>query len=179
MGSRGASERTPHFIDKSPYNTIKLPLIARLFPGARIVFVARDPRDAVLACFRQRFRMNPSNFELLTLEGAARLYAATMRLFELYRTNLPFDIREVRLEDVIADFDAEIGALCDFTRIGWNDGMRNFAERAKERVIATPSANRIAKGLDPSISGQWKAYARELEPVTPVLQPWIERFGYT
>ena len=33
------------FIDKHPLNTFKLPLIARLFPDARILFARRDPRD--------------------------------------------------------------------------------------------------------------------------------------
>jgi tetratricopeptide (TPR) repeat protein len=179
MKIRGASELARNFIDKSPYNTIKLPLIARLFPEARIVFVARDPRDVALGCFRQRFRMNPSNFELLTLDGAARFYAATMRLFDLYRAKLPIEICEVRLEDAIADFEATIGKLCAFTGLAWSEDMRNFAERARDRVIATPSANQVARGLDPSASGQWKPYAAEIENILPILAPWVTRFGYS
>lgn len=179
MEKRGASDATRNFIDKSPYNAIKLPLIARLFPEARIIFVARDPRDVALGCFRQRFRMNPSNFELLTLEGAARFYAATMRLFELYRAKLPLDVCEVRLEDVIGNFEVSVGQLCAFTGLAWSEDMRNFAELARDRAIATPSANQVARGLDPSARGQWRLYAAELESVMPILAPWIERFGYS
>src|SRR5437879_4483085 len=39
-------------VDKHPLNTLKLPLIARLFPGARIALVYRAPPDVVLSCFR-------------------------------------------------------------------------------------------------------------------------------
>src|SRR5262249_9794996 len=62
------------FLDKYPMNTLKLPLIARLFPDARILFARRDPRDVVLSCFRRRFKMNAAMYELLTLPGAAALY---------------------------------------------------------------------------------------------------------
>ena len=58
------------FIDKHPLNGLKLPLIARLFPEARILLAMRDPRDVVWSCFRRRFRMSAPYFELLTLEPA-------------------------------------------------------------------------------------------------------------
>src|SRR5262249_6880567 len=37
------------FVDKYPMSTLKLPLIARLFPNAKILFACRDPREVVLA----------------------------------------------------------------------------------------------------------------------------------
>ena len=46
------------FVDKQPAGTLYLPIIARLFPRARILFALRDPRDVVLSCFRQAFQMN-------------------------------------------------------------------------------------------------------------------------
>ena len=57
------------FIDKHPLNTLKLPLIARMFPDARILFACRDPRDVVLSCFRRRFKMNAAMYQLLSLAG--------------------------------------------------------------------------------------------------------------
>ena len=68
------------FVDKHPLHSLKLPLIARLFPNAKILFAYRDPRDVVLSCFRRRFNMNPAMYQLLTLEGAAAFYDATMQL---------------------------------------------------------------------------------------------------
>ena len=100
MRERGVEYCNRVLIDKLPFNIIKLPLIAKLFPAAPIIFMIRDPRDVILSCFRQRFRMNPSMFELLTLEGAARFYDQTMRLADLYRAKLPLNIRQVRQEDL-------------------------------------------------------------------------------
>ena len=68
------------FVDKHPLNTLKLPLIARLFPRAKILFACRDPRDVVLSCFRHRFQMSAPIYEMLSLQGAARYYDAVMAL---------------------------------------------------------------------------------------------------
>ena len=53
------------FVDKYPLNSERLPLIAKLFPEARILFALRDPRDVVLSCFRRRFEMNPRDVRVL------------------------------------------------------------------------------------------------------------------
>ena len=73
------------FIDKHPLNTLNLPLIARLFPRAKILFMCRDPRDVVLSCYRRRFNMNPAMYQMLTLDGAAQFYDAVMDSSELAR----------------------------------------------------------------------------------------------
>ena len=70
------------FVDKHPLNTLKLPLIARLFPDAKILFARRDPRDVVWSCYRRRFAMSGSAYQLLTLPGAAGYYDAAMRIAE-------------------------------------------------------------------------------------------------
>jgi tetratricopeptide (TPR) repeat protein len=163
-------------IDKMPFATIRIPLIARLFPQATIVFAMRDPRDVVWGCFRQRFTMNATTRELLTLEGAARLYDETMRLAELYREKLSPKVFDLRLEDLIDDFDGRTRALCDFAGLPFQDSMRDFAGRG--HAITTPSSIQIARGLNRRGVGQWRRYARQMEPVLPILAPWVARFGY-
>ncbi|HQR10552.1 MAG TPA: sulfotransferase [Casimicrobiaceae bacterium] len=166
------------FIDKQPYYTLKLPLIARLFPAAKIVFSLRDPRDVVLSCFRRRFLMSAPNFEFLTLEGTARLYDATMRLAELYRAKLPLDLLQLRHEDLVSDFEPRVRDTCDFIGLTWQDSMRDFAARARTQAIVTPSSVQVTKGINREGIGHWRRYAPQLAPVLPILQPWVERFGY-
>jgi len=72
-------------IDKQPWNLVEIPFIARLFPGARIVTVLRDPRDVCLSCFQQYFALNAGNVHFLTLGGAAAIYAQTMGLWQTLR----------------------------------------------------------------------------------------------
>lgn len=178
LAEHGIEAQGKVLIDKQPYNTVKLPLIARLFPEARIVFNLRDPRDVVLSCFRRRFRMNPSNYELLTLDGAARLYDAIMRLAVLYRAKLPLAIRDMRYEAFVDDFEAEILVLCEFIALPWHDAMRDSAGPANRRAIVTPSAAQISQGLSKGGIGAWRRYAEELSSVLPILAPWVARLGY-
>jgi tetratricopeptide (TPR) repeat protein len=166
------------FIDKHPLHTLKLPLIARLFPRAKVLFAVRDPRDIVLSCFRRRFKMNAAMFELLTLDGAAALYDAVMTFAEQVRPLLGLDWRVVRHESLVADLDAEIRGICGFLGLPWVAGMDDFAQRAGRREHATPSTAQLSGGLDRSGIGHWRRYAAQLQPVMPTLAPWIRHFGY-
>jgi tetratricopeptide (TPR) repeat protein len=164
------------FIDRYPLNTLKLPLIAKLFPDAKILFALRDPRDVVWSCYRRRFQMSSPMYQFLTLAGAAAFYDAVMgfklRLDEL----VDLDQRTVRHEDLLADFEGEVKAICGFIGLEWNAAMRDVAARTGDRAIATPSTAQIARGLNADGVGQWRRYADHLP--LGVLRPWAERFGY-
>jgi Tfp pilus assembly protein PilF len=166
------------FIDKQPINSLHLPLIARLFPDARIVFARRDPRDVVLSCFRRRFLMNRYTFELLTPEGAARLYAAAMRIADRTRRLAPLDVLELGHEDLVEDFEGEMGRLCAFLGLGWSGELGTFQDRVRSAAVATPSASQLSRGLNAGGIGQWRRYSHQLKPLMPILEPWVPRFGY-
>jgi tetratricopeptide (TPR) repeat protein len=162
------------FVDKHPLNTLKLPLIARLFPRAKILFACRDPRDVVLSCFRRRFRMNPAMYQMLTLGGAARFYDAVMDFAECVRPLLGLDWHEVRYERLMADFDSQMRAVCAFLGLEWSAGMQQFAWRVQARESATPSTAQLARGLDPSGVGHWQHYREPLEWIQPVIERWVD-----
>jgi tetratricopeptide (TPR) repeat protein len=166
------------FVDKHPLNTLKLPLIGRLFPDARIIFARRDPRDVVLSCFRRRFRMSAPYYQMLTLGGAAELYDAAMRFAECEIDAGCIGAHIVRHEDVVADFDAEAKAICAFVGLDWTESMRDFAARTRDRSISTPSAAQLARGLNAGGVGQWRRYRAQMASVLPILEPWVERFSY-
>jgi tetratricopeptide (TPR) repeat protein len=166
------------FVDKHPLNTFKLPLIARLFPQAKILFARRDPRDVVLSCYRRRFAMSGPAYQLLTLPGAAGYYDAAMTIAERMAPALAARTQVVGHEALIADFDATARAACDFLGLGWTEALRDFAQRVKERGVATPSGAQLAGGLSAEGIGQWRRYRTQLAPALPRLAPWVERFGY-
>jgi hypothetical protein len=68
--------------------------------------------------------------------------------------------------------------MCEFAGLDWSEELRRFDRTAQRRGVATASAGQVRKGLYDG-SGQWKPYARYLEPVLPILAPWIEKFGYS
>ncbi|MGI9170623.1 MAG: sulfotransferase, partial [Caulobacteraceae bacterium] len=164
-------------IDKLALHTPALPVIAKLFPRAKILFARRDPRDVVLSCFRRQFRMNPATYEFLTLEGAAAYYDQTMRLADRYRAKLPLDIRDVRNEDLVADFEGEIRDILQYIGLDWDPAIHGFPARARA-FSTTPSAPQVARGINAGGIGQWRRYRRQLAPVLATLEPWAARFGY-
>ena len=166
------------FIDKLPLASVQLPVIAKLFPQARVLFALRDPRDVVLSCFRRRFALNPAMYELLTLSGAAAYYDAVMALSERYRELLPLSQITVRYESLVDDFEGTSRATCAFLGLQWDSAMFDFAEKARTRGIATPSAAQVSRGLNREGQGVWKRYREQMAPVLPILEPWVERFGY-
>jgi tetratricopeptide (TPR) repeat protein len=178
VGAAGVQVSGKQFVDKHPLNTLKLPLIARLFPDAKILFAARDPRDIVLSCFRHRFRMSAPIFELLTVAGAARYYDAVMRLTLCLTGILPLEFCMVRHEDVVTGFRREMQRLCEYLNLEWVEAMGDFALRTQKRAALTPSTAQLVRGLSTEGLGQWHRYRRHLEPVLPLLAPWAKQFLY-
>jgi hypothetical protein len=178
VAAEGARPKGKVFVDKHPLHTFRLPVIAKLFPEAKVLFARRDPRDVVLSGFRRRFAMNGPMYQLLTLAGAARFYDAAMQMGERLGHELPLAHHVVRHEALVEDFDATARAVCDFLDLPWTDAVRGFAERIQDRGVATPSGAQLAAGLSAEGIGAWRRFALQLAPVMPILQPWVERFGY-
>jgi tetratricopeptide (TPR) repeat protein len=165
------------FVDMDPMKGTRLPMIARLFPQARIVIMRRDPRDVVLSCFRTSFVPTASSCQFATLEGAARHYDTLMRLQQECLATLPLASHEVFYEQLVADFDGTTKTLCDFTGLVWSDDLRRFDRTAEARGVTTASQTQVRRGLYDG-RAQWRRYEAELAPIMPILQPWIEKLGY-
>ncbi|HEY2444663.1 MAG TPA: sulfotransferase [Rhizomicrobium sp.] len=166
------------FLDKLPLNSLRLPLISRLFPHARILLALRDPRDVVLSCFRHRFRVYANSFEFLRIEDCARYYSAVMSLVQLCRERLTLNLLECRYEELVDDFDGTVRGICRFVGVDWSDSLRNFSAAAERIDRRSQSAAQVRRGLYKGAIGQWRRYRPELAPAIPHLQPWIKRFGY-
>lgn len=164
-------------VDMNPMNGMKLPLIARLFPEARIVIMRRDPRDVVLSCFRQNFRVSAPALAFSSLDEAARHYAATMALTELCLAAMPLARHVVRYDALVADFESVTRELCAFTNVDWSPELRRFDRVAQTRGVTTASAPQVRRGLFDG-GGRWRRYVDQLAPILPILAPWVERFEF-
>jgi tetratricopeptide (TPR) repeat protein len=166
------------FVDKQPLNTTKLPLIAKLFPKAKLIFALRDPRDVVFSCYRRHFGVNGMTYAFLKLDTAARFYAGVMDLTELFRAKLACEVYEHRYEDMVVDFEPRVRAVCDFLGIAWDDKMREFNKYVPALDLRSPSVMQVRKPLYSDALAQWRRYGEDLQPIVPILAPWAEKFGY-
>jgi tetratricopeptide (TPR) repeat protein len=173
----GADRAAKHFVDMDPLKGMKLPLIAKLFPGARVIVMRRDPRDVVWSCFRTNFALSAAAWEFTSLKSTARHYDALMRFMEQCFEALPLNVYELRYDDLVSDFDATTQALCAFLDLPWSIEMRAFDKTAQRRGVATASASQVRRGLYDGTK-QWERYKAQMAPVLPILAPWVERFGF-
>jgi tetratricopeptide (TPR) repeat protein len=166
-------------VDKNPLNMLCLPMILRLFPDACIVLCIRHPCDVLLSCSMQAFRSPAFRTMCSSLPRLARGYTEAFEQccghIEVFKPR----VLEWRYETVVADPGAAIARLGDFLEVVDASSMMDFAGNARRKqFIATPSYAQVTQPMNTAAVGRWKHYREQFEPVLPVLQPWLERFGY-
>jgi tetratricopeptide (TPR) repeat protein len=164
---RDAGQR---LVDKNPLNLMRLPVIRRVFPNARIILALRDPRDVLLSCYMQHFRA--PDFALLcrSLETLAAGYRRAFDFWYEQARLLRPAVREVRYETFVADFERETRNLLEFLEVPWHDATLQPAQRARAKgYISTPSYSQVVEPVNARSVGRWKGYARYLEPVLPMI----------
>ncbi len=166
-------------VDKFPLNIAHVGLIHRVFPDAKFILALRHPCDCVLSCFMQTFKLNEAMMNFLSLDQSAKLYAEVMELWSAYRQKLDLDVHVLKYEDLVQDLEGTCKPLIRFLGLEWDDNLHNYQKTALERGnINTPSYSQIVQPLYKQASGRWANYRKQMEPVLPVLQPWIDAFGY-
>jgi hypothetical protein len=167
-------------IDKNPLTMNLLPLVRRLFPDARIILALRHPCDVILSCFIANFRLNDGMSSFLRLLTAAELYDLSFRYYEHVQQLMPMPTHTVVYENVVADRESELRKLFDFLGLDWHDAVLDHQKTALGRGrIKTASYAQVVEPIYTRSAGRWQKYRKHLEPVFPVLAPWIEKFGYT
>ncbi|MBL8297067.1 MAG: sulfotransferase [Rhodanobacteraceae bacterium] len=170
---------TTRLVDKNPLNLLKLPLIRRLWPRARIVLALRHPADVVLSNYMQNFRSPVFVALCETLQSTAQGYAAAMDFWLDQQALLGGDVYVSRYEDLVADLPARARALTDFLGLSWDPALLRPDAHARERgYISTPSYAQVTEPVNARAVGRWQAYAHWILPLRPLLDPYAERWGY-
>lgn len=167
-------------IDKNPLSMIRMPLIHRLFPDAKIILAMRHPCDVVLSCFMQNFKPTEAMASFLDLPNAARTYDRIFQYWETCRAVFPLDVRMLRYEAMVADAGAAVRPLFDFLGLDWEEAALDHQKTAAARgYIRTPSYAQVMEPIYASASGRWKRYEAQMREILPILEPWVERYGYS
>lgn len=166
-------------VDKMPLNTVDVPVIVRVFPNARFILAIRHPCDVSLSCLMQNFATNAGMANFFMIEDVVHLYAQVMNAWLHYVDVLPLHYHQIRYEDLIEDMVAETRKLLDFLGLPWDDAVLEHTEHARQRgSINTPSYHQVVQPIYQHSKFRWRRYEEQLRDVLPVLQPFIERFGY-
>jgi len=165
----------PWFTDKMPLNETHLGLIGLLFPNSPLLHVIRHPLDVVLSVYSNL--LTHGFYCAYALESAARHYALVMDLVDHYCREMELNYLRVRYEDIVDDQEASIRRVLDFVGAEFDPACLAFHEN--RRYARTASYAQVTEKLNDRSRYRYRHYLRELQPVIPILQPTIERLGYT
>jgi hypothetical protein len=125
----------PRYGDKTPGYVTELPLVAALFPEARIVHLIRDGRNVALSY----------SVELgASVLDAIRLWRARVRDARSAGRALGHGrYREIRYEELVTDPDTTLRAVCSFIGLPFSDRMLRHWEHAPQMLARMPDRYRF------------------------------------
>jgi hypothetical protein len=83
----------------------------------------------------------------------------------------------VRYEDIVTDQEAQVRRMLDFIGAPFDAKCLSFHEN--RRFARTASYAQVTEKLYDRSKERWRHYREQLAPVLPILQPSIERLGYS
>jgi hypothetical protein len=156
-----------------------MPIIRRLFPDARIILALRHPCDVVFSCFATNFKLNDGMSSFLRLDSAAELYDLSFANFEKAQSLFKLPVHRTIYENVVSNRETELESLLDFLGLNWSDKVLDHEATALSRGrIKTASYAQVVQPIYSQSAGRWTNYRKQLEPILPVLAPWIGKLGY-
>lgn len=163
------------FTDKMPLNETHMGLIALLFPDSPMIHVIRHPLDIMVSAVSNHF--THGFFCASALETAALHYTRVMDLVQKYRAEMALRYLAVRYEDMVEDQEATVRSVLDFVGEKFDPACLQFHQN--QRYARTASYAQVTEPLYSRSRFRYKHYRKHLEPVIPILRPYIERLGYT
>jgi tetratricopeptide (TPR) repeat protein len=166
-------------VDKNPLNLLRVPMIRRLFPEARIILALRHPCDVILSCYMQNFRSPAFMVLCSTLERLAKSYVNAMRFWIHHQPLLCPDALILRYEQTVSDFDHQVQVIADYLGIEDRAPLAGFAAHAAgKKYISTPSYSQVTEPVNTRAVARWEPYRAYFEPVFPLLEPVARHWGY-
>ena len=153
-----AAEAALRVTDKLPGNVAYLPLIARMFPNARIIVCRRHPMDIAWSIYKNSF--SNSMAYATNLNHIAEVQKLTGDFMDRWITEMPDRSLEVLYEEVVDDFEAGARRIVSFAGLDWDDGC--LATNAVSRSVRTASLWQVRQPVyNSSVSG-WRRYRSQL-----------------
>jgi hypothetical protein len=166
-------------VDKNPLNLLRLPAIRRVFPHAHILLAIRHPCDVMLSCYMQHFRAPDFALMCRDLPTLATGFRRAFDFWYQQQAMLAANVRELRYEQYVADFDAQSRGIIEFLGLPWHDAVLTPGNQAlRKGFISTPSYTQVVQPVNDRSVGRWHRYQQHFAHALPAVQPYLERWDY-
>lgn len=158
--------------DKLPENAVRLGLIARLFPQARVIYVRRHPLDAGVSNFFQRFSHEQGFSTRLDWIGMRTRQIADAMV--LWKQALDLPILDVGYEALVADPEGQSRRIIDFAGLNWRPEC--LEPNRTQRSVLTASQWQVRQPIYTGSVDRWRRYEQWLAPMIDAMggMTWIE-----
>lgn len=154
------------FTDKLPSNGMRLGLIAKLFPNARIIYVRRNPLDC---CISNLFARFADGYAFTTRQDWLGSYFDYFeRVVALWSQVTNLKVLEVSYEALVSDPESETRRMLEFADLKWDSACLDTSKRASE--VRTESLWQARQPINKGSVDRWRNYE-------PWIQPLIEALG--
>ncbi len=157
---------------KSPTHTFRVPLLLKMFPDAKFIYIYRDPYAVYNSSIHLRRTMfaenglgNVVNEETMKNETLS-IYSHCMETYERTRNLIPHgNLHELRFEDLEVDPLGEMHRIYQGLNLdGWNQLEPKIQKMLPELTRYRKNSFKMDENLMRMVYNRWK--------------PWFERYGY-
>ena len=141
--------------NKMPLNFTHHGRLQKALPGARIIYVKRNPLDTCLSCFMTDF--NVGNEFKYSLPHLAHFYKLHEKIMTHWKQTLRLPLLEVNYEDLVKNQLPESQRLIAFLGLPWDEKCATFHQT--KRTVATASVQQVREPIYDRSIDRWKHYA--------------------
>jgi tetratricopeptide (TPR) repeat protein len=158
-GARKALKFDRRFTDKSIQTDMVAGLVRMAIPGARIIEVARDPRDILFSIYKNVFAPG-KHLYAYDLRDLARYWKIHRRFIEFWDEAIPGIFHHVRYEGLVADLDGQARAMVAAAALPWDDACLHYDRNTRQ--VKTLSTHQVRQPIYDSSVGAWRRFEADL-----------------
>jgi tetratricopeptide (TPR) repeat protein len=156
-----------HVTDKLTGNFLHLGMVALSLPRAKIIHVARDPRDTCFSCFANLFRHGDIAYSY-DLEALGRHCVRRQSLMAHWCASMPADrLMTLRYEELVDDTEKVLRGLLDFLGLPWDERCLDF--HRQRRAVHTVSVGQVGRPVYATSVARWRHFEAHLKPLLDIL----------
>jgi hypothetical protein len=139
----------------------------------------RHPCDVILSNFQQHFRAPEFALLCRSLPSIAAGYRKAFEFWYQQQALLAPHSREVRYEQLVADFEPQVRGIVAFLGLPWDDAVAAPGKRATEKkFVSTPSYSQVVQPVTTKAVDRWHNYRSHFDEVLPIVAPLLARWSY-
>jgi hypothetical protein len=143
------------------------------------VLAIRHPFDVLVSNYQQHYRAPEIALMCRGFDSLADGYRRAFDFWYSQQALLQARVHELLYEDLVDDFAGCASRLAAFLGVPLTPEMLAPAQHALRRgYISTPSYSQVVEPVNRQAVGRWRKYEPALASVRPILQPWLDRWGY-